>query len=251
LNNKKRMAIFKQATEPDTLDIYIYGNVTDDYYELSGDKVTSDTSAKYVRDELAKYPDVKQINIYINSPGGCVFEGTAIYTQLKRHPAQKTIYIDGFACSIAAVIAMCGDKVIMPSNTMMMIHNIWMCAIGNSEQLRKAADDLDVMMKSNRQAFLAKSNGKITESKLIKLLEAETWLTADDCVKYGFCDEITSAKQDLSQQKQKIQGLFKTKLAAEADKDPTKRQTEKFIKLVAAITPGSIISGAMEKANKN
>ena len=79
-----------------------------------------------------KYPDASEIRIYINSYGGSVFEGTAIYNQLKRHPAHKTVYVDGFACSIASVIAMAGDEVVMPRNTMMMIHNMWSCVCGNA-----------------------------------------------------------------------------------------------------------------------
>ena len=86
---------------------------------------------------------MKQINIYINSRGGSVFEGTAIYNQLRRHPAHKTVYVDGFACSIASVIAMAGDEVVMPRNALMMVHNAMMGVWGNAAELRKAADDLD------------------------------------------------------------------------------------------------------------
>ncbi|MCX7772210.1 MAG: Clp protease ClpP, partial [Clostridia bacterium] len=167
-------------------------------------------SATHFREELAKYPDARQINIYINSYGGSVFEGTAIYSQLRRHPAQKIVYIDGFACSVASVIAMAGDKVIMPKNTMMMIHNAWNIAVGNSKQLRKAADDLDTIMEGNRQAYLQKAKGKITEEKLIELLEAETWLTAEQCINYGFADEYAEKDADLSGAKEMLQKVNKT-----------------------------------------
>lgn len=210
-SEKKRIWDIKQSVNPDTLDMYIYGDVEGDYFDWwNWEDVVSETSANHFRNELAKYPDVKQINIYINSYGGSVFEGTAIYSQLKRHPAEKIVYIDGFACSVASVIAMAGDKVIMPRNTMMMIHNAWTGAIGNATQLRKAADDLDVIMSGNRQAYLEKSNGKITEEKLIELLEAETWLTAEQCVEYGFADELLVKEVDLSQAKQLLQKINKT-----------------------------------------
>lgn len=196
----------KQAVQPNALDMYIYGNVESGYYDWWKDEfVESETSANYFRDELNKYQDISQINIYINSYGGSVFEGTAIYTQLKRHTAQKTVYVDGFACSVASVIAMAGDKVIMPANTMMMIHNAWNVAVGNSKELRKAADDLDAIMEGNRQSYLQKSNGKISEEKLIELLEAETWLTAKQCLEYGFCDEIAGQDADLNNAKQMLQ----------------------------------------------
>lgn len=207
----KEMWELKQSAQPGTLDMYIYGNVQGDSYDWWTDKVIeSETSSNHFRNELAKYPDVSQINIFINSYGGSVFEGTAIYSQLRRHTAQKTVHVDGFACSVASVIAMAGDKVIMPKNTMMMIHNAWNVAIGNATQLRKAADDLDAIMDGNRQSYLQKSNGKITEEKLIELLEAETWLTAEQCVQYGFADEILGQEADLTEAKQMLQKVNKT-----------------------------------------
>lgn len=207
-NNVKQMWELKQSTQPDTLDLYIYGDVERDYFDWwNWEMVQSETSANYFREELSKYPDVKKINVYINSYGGSVFEGTAIYSQLRRHTAQKIVYIDGFACSVASVIAMAGDKVIMPQNTMMMIHNIWNVAVGNSKQLRKAADDLDAIMEGNRQAYLIKSDGKISEEKLMELLEAETWLTAEQCVEYGFADELLEKEADLTEAKQMLKNM--------------------------------------------
>ena len=205
-NKIKRIWQIKQSAEADTLDMYIYGDVEGDYFDWWVlQLVESETSANHFREELNKYPDAKKINIYINSYGGSVFEGTAIYSQLRRHPAEKVVYVDGFACSVASVIAMAGDKVIMPSNTMMMIHDAWNVVYGNARQLRKAADDLDTIMEGNRQAYLDKSNGKITEDKLKELLETETWLTAQQCLEYGFCDEILSREADLTEAKQMLQ----------------------------------------------
>ena len=201
----------KQAVEPGTLEMYIYGDVEGDYYDWWSEReIKSETSANHFREELAKFPNATQINIYINSYGGSVFEGTAIYSQLKRHTAQKTVYIDGFACSVASVIAMAGDKIVMPSNTMMMIHNALNVVAGNSKELRKAADDLDTIMDGNRQAFLTKSNGKITEAKLMELLEAETWLTAKQCLEYGFCDEIAGKEIDITNATAMLQKVNKT-----------------------------------------
>lgn len=208
---KKRIWEIKQAIEPNTLEMYIYGYVQGDYYDWwNGEDVKSETSANYFREELAKYPNVTQINIYINSYGGSVFEGTAIYSQLKRHSAQKTVYVDGFACSVASVIAMVGDKIVMPANTMMMIHNAWNYVGGNSKELRKAADDLDTIMEGNRQAYLTKSQGKITEEKLIELLENETWLTAKQCLEYGLCDEIAGQEADLTKAQEMLQKVNTT-----------------------------------------
>lgn len=195
----KRMWKVKQSAEPNTLDLYIYGNVEGDYYDWwSGEVIKSETSANMFREELTKHQNVTQINIYINSYGGSVFEGTAIYNQLKRHSAHKTVYIDGFACSVASVIAMAGDKVVMPRNAMMMVHNAFMGACGNPEELRKAADDLEQINKGNRQAYLLKAGKKLGEDKLIELLDNETWLTAEDCINYGFADEYAEKDADMA-----------------------------------------------------
>lgn len=167
--------------------MYIYSTVEGDNWLEK-----SQTSAQHFREELEKHKNAKSINLYINSTGGSVFEGSAIYSQLKRHSAKVTVYIDGFACSIASVIAMAGDKVIMSENAVMMIHNAWAVAAGNSAQLRKIADDLDVINKANKAAYLVKSDGKITPEKLTEMLDNETYLSAEDCMKYGFCDEVSS-----------------------------------------------------------
>lgn len=196
----KRLWALKQSTTPGTLDLYIYGDVESDGEDWwTGQTIPSETSASHFRDELAKYPDVHDIHVYINSYGGSVFEGTAIYNQLRRHPAQVTVHIDGFACSIASVIAMAGDRVIMPRNAMMMIHNAYLYAVGNAAELRKAADDLDAINRGNRQAYLQKSGGKLSETELCELLDAETWLTAEDCIRLGLADEYAEQDVDISE----------------------------------------------------
>lgn len=195
----KRMWDIKESAEPGTLNMYIYGDVEGDAYDWWTDEVIkSETSANYFREELAKYENINQINIYINSYGGSVFEGTAIYNQLKRHPAHKTVYIDGFACSIASVIAMAGDEIIMPRNTMMMIHNMWMYAAGNASELRKAADDLDTINAAGRAAYLLKAGDKLEESVLSEMMDSETWLTASQCIQYGLADKLSDSEADLS-----------------------------------------------------
>lgn len=204
--DRKRIWEIKQSTTPGTLDMYIYGYVEPDSYDWWTDEVIeSETSANHFRSELAKYPDIQQINIYINSYGGSVYEGTAIYNQLKRHPAHKTVYVDGFACSVAAVIAMVGDKVIMPRNTLMMIHDAWDICVGNAREMRKKADDLDIIMEANRQAFLQKAGDKLSEENLIGMMAAETWLTAKQCIEYGLADEYAEKDADLTQAKDMLQ----------------------------------------------
>ena len=194
----KQMWELKQKTQG-TLDLYIYGDVEADWYDWWREEVVrSETSANTFRDELAAHPEVSQINIYINSQGGSVIEGTAIYNQLKRHPAHKTVYVDGFACSIASVIAMAGDEVVMPRNTMMMLHNMWMVVQGNAAELRKAADDLDKMNEAGREAYLQKAGDKLTPEMIAQMEDDETWLTAQECMEYGLADRYAEQDADLS-----------------------------------------------------
>lgn len=175
---------FRQSAEkPDSLELYIYSTVEEDGFWWN-----SETSARHFKDELAKHPDAKEITVYINSLGGSVMEGIAIYNQLRRHPAHITVRVDGFACSIASVIAMAGDTVIMPKNTVMMIHNAWTIAVGNPKELHKAADDLEIINQASRQAYLDKAGDKLTEERLTELLDAETYLTAAQCMELGLCD---------------------------------------------------------------
>ncbi len=196
---KKNMWEFKQSADPTVAELYIYGDVESDSTNFwTGEVQRSETSANAFRAALEKIPELAQINIYINSYGGSVFEGTAIYNQLRRHPAHKTVYVDGFACSIASVIAMAGDEVVMPRNTLMMIHNMWMGAVGNAAELRKAADDLDTINAAGRGAYLAKAGEKLTEEKLTELMEAETWLTAEQCIALGLADRYADADADMS-----------------------------------------------------
>lgn len=188
------------------LELYIYGDVEGDGYDWWADEVIrSETSANTFRETLAQYKDVSEIKIYINSYGGSVFEGTAIYNQLKRHPAQKTVYVDGFACSIASVIAAAGDKVIMPKNALVMIHNMWMYANGNAAQLRKAADDLDTINTAGMQAYLDKAGDKLTAEQLKVMMDNETWLTAEQCMEYGLADEYAEQDADMSKANEVLQ----------------------------------------------
>ena len=197
---EKYRPMWEVRGEPgETLQIYIYGNVERLKYDWTTDEITeSQNSAEHFKELLTANPNAKRIELYINSYGGSVFEGTAIYSQLRRHPAEKIVYVDGFACSIASVIAMAGDRVVMPRNTMMMVHNMWMGVIGNAAELRKAADDLDTINAAGRAAYLEKAGDKLTEAELVRMMDAETWLTAEDCVRLGLADEYAEKDADMS-----------------------------------------------------
>lgn len=156
----------------------------------------SETSAAYFRDKLSEIPDNATIELYINSYGGSVKEGVSIYNQLVRHNARKVGYVDGYACSVAFLILMACDHIVMGLGTSALAHNMWMEVAGNAEELRKAADDLDKQMETNRKIFLKRCGKKMSEEELIKLMSEERFLTPDECLELGFCDEIAETIQN-------------------------------------------------------
>lgn len=179
----------KQEADTSQANMYIDGEIVTDEYE------DTDTSAAGFRDALKSLGDVKNINLHINSPGGSVFEGIAIYNMLKQNSAHVNVYVDGLAASIASVIAMSGDAIFMPSNAMMMIHNPWTMAVGNATELRKQADDLDRITQASVQTYLNKAGDKLDEKTLKQLMDDETWLTAQQAVDYGLADEVMEANK--------------------------------------------------------
>lgn len=167
-------------------EIFIYSDIGYDWWE---DKST----AQLFAEELKNLGDVSSIDLHINSNGGDVFDGQAIHTLIKNHKGFVTAYIDGLAASIATVIAMGADKVIMPKNAMMMIHNAWTGLYGNANDLRKMADDLDHINDTIVNTYLAKVKDKTDEATIRDLMDKESWLNAEECLSLGLCDEVSES----------------------------------------------------------
>jgi ATP-dependent Clp protease, protease subunit len=168
-------------------ELLLYGDISDSTWW--GDEVTP----KQFKADMDALGDVKEFDIYINSGGGDVFAGFAIYNMLKRHEARKTVFVDGLAASIASVIAMAGDKIVMPENAMLMIHNAWALVMGNKAKLRKLADDMEKIDGSIAGIYAART-GK-TEADIVALMDAETWFTAAEAVDAGLADKIEASKK--------------------------------------------------------
>lgn len=169
-------------------EIYIYGDIVSSKWD------ETDVTAVDFKNELNQLGDISEIDVHINSAGGNVFEGHAIYNMLKMHKAKVNIYVDALAASIASVIAMSGDTIFMHKNSFMMIHNSWIMTLGNSKDLRQTADLLDKTDQSSNNAYLDKATN-LSEEELKQLLEAETWLTADEALEKGLADEILGASE--------------------------------------------------------
>ncbi|HBB1446330.1 TPA: Clp protease ClpP [Escherichia coli] len=169
-----------QAGGPGDADIYIYD-------EIGFWGVT----AKQFVSELNALGDITHINLHINSPGGDVFEGIAIFNALKTHGASITVYVDGVAASMASVIAMVGNPVIMPENTFMMIHKPFGFTGGDAEDMRTYADLLDKVEAVLLPAY-AQKTGKTTD-EIAAMLADETWMSGAECLAHGFADQVTPA----------------------------------------------------------
>lgn len=172
-----------KMTAKNSAELILYGPISE--YSWWGDEITP----KQFSDDLNALGDVEEISVRINSGGGDVFAGMAIYSMLKRHEANIIVYIDGLAASIASIVAMAGDRIIMPKGAMMMIHNPWTSIWGaDANVLRHTADVLDKIRDALVDVYTDKTN--LDKDEIISMLDAETWMTAAEAVEKGFADEI-------------------------------------------------------------
>jgi ATP-dependent protease ClpP protease subunit len=130
----------------------------------------------------------KAIDLHLNSPGGDVFQAMAIHSMLDRHPARITVYVDGIAASAASLIAMVGDEIIMPSNSMMMIHGPSGMVLGTGDGIREMADTLDRIGQAMASTY-AKRTGQPID-RVLAWMDSETWFTAEEAVQFGFATKV-------------------------------------------------------------
>jgi ATP-dependent Clp protease protease subunit len=166
-----------------------------------------------------KKVEAKELTLFINSPGGSVFDGLAIYNSLRQHPANVTVKVMGVAASAASFIAMAGDRIVMPENAFLMVHNPMGAVFGNADEMRDWADTLDKIAASLVGIYVART-GK-DEKEIKDLLDAETWLTAAEAVEMGFADEMEAemkiaASFDVEQLPVNIRAAFQA-----AEPEPT------------------------------
>lgn len=179
----KYYSFFQSSKE---VNINILGDIT------STPSEENDKSSYSLVKELQQLDEeVKTINVYINSYGGEVKEGIAIYNALKRHPAQINTYCNDFACSIASVIFMAGDNRMMYEDSLLMIHNAWSSLVGNSSELRKMADDLEKITESSISIYM--NNINISETELRRMMDEETWITSQEALNMGFITKVLKA----------------------------------------------------------
>lgn len=160
----------------DIATMNIYGDIASSEWECWEE----DVCPKFVSDFLKETKD-KELHIHINSGGGSAFAGVAIYNLLKKREGKTITYVDALAASAASLIALAGDEMIMPTGAMLMIHKPWSSVVGNSDELRKEADNLDKICESFSNIY--KDNLKNTDDykKVMDMVANETWLSVDEC----------------------------------------------------------------------
>lgn len=179
------MTIKVRAKGQHKAEVLIYEQIGKDFWDGSG------VTAKQFVEDLQALGEVHEITVRINSPGGSVNDGVAIYNALKSHSAKVLVQIDAAAYSIASIIAMAGERITMAGNAMMMIHDPFTITAGNADEMRRVAAVLDLSADVMAQTY-AKRTG-MDAAEIRELMKAETWFTAEQAVAAGFADEALEA----------------------------------------------------------
>ena len=192
---------FRAAVRQDSvLEILIYDDIGEDWW--SGGGIT----AKTIRQTVDRAGAFSEVMVRINSPGGDAFEGVAIGNVLKSLGKPVNVIVDGVAASAASVIAMCGGTITMASNAMMMIHNAWTFAMGDTKAMSKMADTLKTIDGAIAQTYVDRCGMKMEDVRA--LMDEETWMTAADALEKGFCTAV--AKDEPAEEALAMARGFKT-----------------------------------------
>lgn len=174
---------FKKKNETET-ELYIYGNIEkktwiDDWLGTGKEK----TDAFTLKDALMQV-DTPNLTVRINSYGGDVSEGLAIYSLLSEFKGHLKTIVDGFACSAASVIFMSGQERVVPENGLLMIHNAWTEAKGDSNKMKKVAEDLEKITQPSLNIYTSKTN--LSEKEIKEKMNREEWITSQEAYEWGF-----------------------------------------------------------------
>ncbi len=197
MSDEKKYLNFRKLNEQET-ELYVYGDIRkkdwiDNWFGTGDDK----TDALTLKDALAQI-DTPVLTVRINSYGGSVSEGLAVYNLLSDFKGHLRTVVDGFACSAASVIFMAGKERIVPESGLLMIHNAWSWAEGDSNAMKKAAEDLEKQTQPSVNIYVSKTG--LSEEKVKEMMDHETWITSKEAFELGFATSLEkndSAKQSL------------------------------------------------------
>ncbi len=171
---------FKDAASGSGIELYIYGDIVSTTWDAWSPE---DTCPQDIADFMAQIDNNAEMTIYINSGGGDVFAGIAIHSILKRHAGHKKGVVDGLAASIASVILMACDEIVMASGAQIMIHKPLCIGWGNADEFAKLIVELDKCQKSITDIYMQNVNEGVTEEEITDLINAETWMNGEEAQK--------------------------------------------------------------------
>jgi ATP-dependent protease ClpP protease subunit len=183
-------ARLEAKAKPQDNELLIYDQIGEDWF--TGKGILPGDIHAWLKDRASD-----DITVRINSPGGSVFDGNAIHNALKRHEGQVTVIVDGIAASIASIVAMAGDEIVMEANAMMMVHDPHSFCIGTAEDMLREAEVLDTVKGTLVETYTARTGQ--AEKAVEALMSNSTWLTAKDAMAKGFCDRVEEAKTAASE----------------------------------------------------
>jgi ATP-dependent Clp protease protease subunit len=177
--------VFKaEVVNEDVTKLTIYGDIGSSYFYDS-------ISASDVEKELKNITS-KTIEVHLSTYGGDVFDGISIYNQLKNHQSEIIIHVDGIAASAGSLIALSGDKIIMNTGSMMMIHEGSTFAFGSKTDIKKTLNALEGIDKSIADIYMTRFTGE--RSEIDEMIVNETWLTSSEALEIGFADKVEEDK---------------------------------------------------------
>ena len=217
----------------EAVELFFYGDIVSDSWPAWRWEDQYPDNVRFLLKDIGD----RDVNIRINSGGGDVFAGNTICNLLKSLKGKKTVYIDGIAASIASVIAMAGDEIIMPDNAMMMIHKPFCMTCGTSAELRGQAEVLDKVEQGMIATYMSRTADGVDETRLSEMLAAETWLTANEAAEVFSTINVTEplkaaahcSSDFLAKYKNLPQGL------ADKPKDPDMTEFEECAELYDAL----------------
>lgn len=180
---------FSMKVKDTKATIVMYGQIGESFWEES---VTAKDVIKEIRDMS---DSVKEIEVRLNSPGGSVFDGVSIYEALKQHKAKVTVFVDGLAASIASIIALAGDEIVVGEGAFFMIHQPMAGTFGNRAELERMIDILDRIEAQMVGIYHRKT--KLSHAEITKMLSKDTWMSAEEAVDMGFADKISESGTEM------------------------------------------------------
>jgi len=177
---------FHAETSGSRASLYIYDVIGVDWWTGGG------VTAKSVQQALEGMKGATALDVYVNSPGGDIFEGKAIKAQLDRFPGEVVMHVDGIAASAASFIAMAGRRIITAPAATWMIHEVWTGTVGTAADMRATADVLDMENATYAEVYAKRTGQSVDDVRA--WMASETWMSASDAKARGFTDEISEAE---------------------------------------------------------